>query len=132
MYEHRTEPLLPRRAFLLRLSRHGAVVLAVLGFSLLVGMLGYHLFEHLHWLDAFLNAAMLLGGMGPVDPPKTGAGKLFAGCYALYAGLVFITVAAILGTPIFHRLLHHFHADEKDVKDGEDGKDGKTKRRQKA
>jgi hypothetical protein len=111
MYEHRSEPLLPRRAFLLRLTRHGAVALGLVTLSLAVGMVGYHLFEKLHWVDAFLNTAMLLGGMGPVDPPKTAAGKLFAGVYALYAGLVVITVAAILGTPIFHRVLHHFHAD---------------------
>ncbi|HSS49660.1 MAG TPA: hypothetical protein VLX28_12010 [Thermoanaerobaculia bacterium] len=111
MYEHRSEPLLPLRAFLLRLSQHGAVAFGLLGVSLLVGMAGYHLFEKLHWVDAFLNTAMLLGGMGPVDPPKTAAGKLFAGLYALYAGLVVITVAAILVTPVFHRVLHRFHAD---------------------
>jgi hypothetical protein len=114
MYEHRSEPLLPLRAFLLRLSRHGAVAFGLLGVSLAVGMAGYHLFEKLHWMDAFLNSSMLLGGMGPVDPPKTEAGKLFAGLYALYAGLVVITVAAIMVTPIFHRVLHHFHADADD------------------
>jgi hypothetical protein len=118
MYEHRSEPLLPRRAFLLRLTRHGAVALGLVTLSLAVGMVGYHLFEQLHWVDAFLNTAMLLGGMGPVDPPKTAAGKLFAGVYALYAGLVVITVAAILGTPIFHRVLHHFHADADDKEGG--------------
>jgi len=117
MYEHRSQPLIPRRAFLLRLSKHGAVAMGLLAVSLAVGMAGYHLFEKLHWIDAFLNTAMLLGGMGPVDPPKTSAGKLFAGLYALYAGLVVITVAAILGTPIFHRVLHHFHADA-DAKEG--------------
>jgi uncharacterized membrane protein len=85
--------------------------MGLLAVSLAVGMVGYHLFEKLHWVDAFLNTAMLLGGMGPVDPPKTAAGKLFAGCYALYAGLVVITVAVILGTPVFHRVLHYFHAD---------------------
>ncbi|HEX4966698.1 MAG TPA: hypothetical protein VF173_38160 [Thermoanaerobaculia bacterium] len=129
MYEHRSEPLLPRRAFLVRLSRHGMVAFGVLAFSLLVGMVGYHLFEKLSWIDGFLNSSMLLGGMGPVDPPKTAAGKLFAGGYALYAGLVFITVAAIVGTPVFHRVLHHFHAD---VKDEKAGKAGTPKRRQKA
>jgi hypothetical protein len=111
VYEHRTQPLLSTREFFVRLSRHGAVAVAVLAFSLFLGMAGYHLFEKLSWLDAFLNSAMLLGGMGPVDPPKTAAGKLFAGGYALYAGLVFITVAAIVGTPLFHRILHRFHAD---------------------
>jgi len=125
VYERRSEPLLPRRAFLLRLTRHGAVAMGLLAASLAVGMVGYHLFEKLHWIDAFLNTAMLLGGMGPVDPPKTAGGKLFAGLYALYAGLVVITVAAILGTPIFHRVLHRFHADA-DPKEGmTKGKKGK-------
>jgi hypothetical protein len=90
------------------------VAFGLLAVSLVVGMAGYHLFEKLHWVDAFLNTAMLLGGMGPVDPPKTEAGKIFAGFYALYAGLVVITVAAIMVTPIFHRVLHHFHADAED------------------
>jgi hypothetical protein len=121
VYEHRTQPLLSTREFFVRLSRHGAVAIAVLAFSLFLGMAGYHLFEKLSWIDAFLNAAMLLGGMGPVDPPKTAAGKLFAGGYALYAGLVFITVAAIVGTPLFHRILHRFHADV--------AEDGKAKRK---
>jgi len=70
-------------------------------------------FEKLAWRDAFLNAAMLLGGMGPVNPPQTDGGKLFAGIYALYAGLVFIITAALLFTPILHRLLHKFHWDDK-------------------
>ena len=122
MYESRSQPLISRRAFLLRLSRHGVVAMGLLAVSLAVGMVGYHLFEKLHWMDAFLNTAMLLGGMGPVDPPKTAAGKLFAGLYALYAGLVVITVAAILGTPIFHRVLHRFHADA-------DAREGTTRRK---
>jgi hypothetical protein len=125
VYEHRSEPLLPRRDFLLRLSRHWAVAFGLLAVSLVVGMAGYHLFEKLHWVDAFLNTAMLLGGMGPVDPPKTTPGKLFAGFFALYAGLIVITVAAIMVTPIFHRVLHHFHADAED-KDRKGGKDGKA------
>src|SRR4051794_2841419 len=119
MYEHRAQPLISTRAFFIRLARHGAIAVGVLAFSLFLGMAGYHLFEKLSWLDAFLNSAMLLGGMGPVDPPKTAAGKLFAGSYALYAGLVFITVAAIVGTPLFHRILHHFHADAEDEKGGQ-------------
>lgn len=76
-------------------------------------MLGYHLLERLPWLDAFLNAAMLLGGMGPVDAPHTPGGKLFAGLYALYAGLVFLVTAAIVFTPVLHRLLHRFHFSER-------------------
>ncbi len=87
------------------------LALALLMLSLLAGMAGYVYFEQLHWLDAFLNAAMLLGGMGPVHLPLTAGGKLFAGFYALYAGLVFIVTAALLFTPLMHRLLHKFHWD---------------------
>ena len=79
--------------------------------SLGIGIAGYMYFEHLSWVDAFLNTAMLLGGMGPVNPPLTDAGKLFAGIFALYAGLVFIVSGAILITPIVHRVLHIFHWD---------------------
>lgn len=74
-------------------------------------MLGYHFLEHLRWIDAFLNASMLLGGMGPVNPPVTDGGKLFAGIYALYCGLVVIMAAGLLLTPIAHRLLHKFHLE---------------------
>lgn len=109
MFEHRTEPVISHAAFLRRLMGHGAVAAALLGISLLLGMVGYHLFEDLSWLDAFLNAAMLLGGMGPVHVLRTPGGKLFAGLYALYAGLIFITVAGILAAPVAHRLLHRFH-----------------------
>lgn len=112
MFEHRTEPLLSRAAFIWRVFRHGAVALAIIGFSLLLGMAGYHVFEGLSWLDAFLNAAMLLGGMGPVDDLRTTAGKLFAGFYALYAGLILITVAGVLAAPVAHRLLHYFHWEQ--------------------
>ena len=80
--------------------------------SLVIGMAGYQYFEALGWRDAFLNAAMLLGGMGPVETPQTSSGKLFAGLYALYAGLVFLIVAGILFAPVVHRLLHRFHWDD--------------------
>jgi len=81
--------------------------------SLAIGMVGYHLLEHLSWIDAFLNSAMLLGGMGPVNPPTSDGGKLFAGLYALYAGLVFIVSAGLMFAPVLHRLMHRFHFDEK-------------------
>lgn len=113
MYESKRQRPLPRAHFARRLGWHLAIALGVLAVSLAIGMAGYVAFEHLPWLDAFLNAAMLLGGMGPVDVPKTEAGKLFAGCYALYAGLVFIATAALVLTPVMHRLLHRFHWDEK-------------------
>jgi hypothetical protein len=113
MYESKHQPPLPRAHFARRIGLHLALAGGVLAASLGIGMLGYRWFEQLPWLDAFLNAAMLLGGMGPVNAPITPAGKLFAGCYALYAGLVFIVTAALLFTPILHRLLHRFHWDQK-------------------
>ncbi|HTP63568.1 MAG TPA: hypothetical protein VMJ14_15985 [Burkholderiales bacterium] len=110
MYEHRTDPLISRRQFLARLARSGALALLLAAFSLLVGMIGYHALEKLGWLDAFLNAAMLLGGMGPVNVPATEGGKLFAGLYALYCGLVVIVATGVLLAPIAHRMLHKFNA----------------------
>jgi hypothetical protein len=92
---------------------HLAIALGVITFSLGIGMTGYIGLEHFTPTDAFLNTAMLLGGMGPVNPPLTEAGKLFAGFFALYAGLVFILTAALLFTPLLHRLMHRFHWDDK-------------------
>ena len=113
MYEARRQIPLPRAGFVKRLLGHLGVAVGLLLASLAMGMLGYVYFEHLPWVDAFLNAAMLLGGMGPVNPPKSSAGKVFAGVYALYAGLVFIITAALLFTPLLHRLMHRFHWNEK-------------------
>ena len=109
MYEHHGERLLPPKAFAWRLAGHVGVAIAIVAGSLLVGMLGYAHFERLGWLDAFLNVAMLLGGMGPVESPATPGGKLFAGLYALYAGMVFLVVASIILAPVVHRVLHRFH-----------------------
>ena len=114
MYESKRQPPLPPTRFVQRLMGHLVLALGLLVGSLAIGMLGYMHYEDLPWIDAFLNAAMLLGGMGPVNPPQTSAGKLFAGTYALYAGLVFIVTAALVISPIAHRLLHHFHWDEQD------------------
>ncbi len=113
MFEHKSEPLLNPRAFLNRLARCGAIGALLVMASLLLGMAGYHYFEHLSWMDAFLNAAMLLGGMGPVNAPVTDAGKLFAGLYALYCGLVVILLTGIILAPVAHRLLHRFHLERK-------------------
>ena len=74
-------------------------------------MLGYHTFEHLSWLDAFANASMILSGMGPLGELKTSAGKLFAGCYALFSGLAFISAIGVVGAPIFHRFIPRFHLE---------------------
>ena len=112
MYESRKQPPLPRAKFIRRLLSHFAAAAALLAASLGFGMLGYMHFERLSWVDAFLNAAMLLGGMGPVNAPLTVTGKLFAGLYALYAGLVFIVTAALLAAPMLHRIMHKLHWDE--------------------
>ncbi|HZR68504.1 MAG TPA: hypothetical protein VFB01_05530 [Burkholderiales bacterium] len=118
MYEHRTQPLLPRREFYGRVAQNGALAAGIVAFSLAVGMLGYHLLERLPWLDSFLNAAMLLGGMGPVDAPRTAAGKLFAGLYALYCGLVVLVSASIILAPVAHRFLHRFHLEQQRARAG--------------
>ena len=109
MYEHRHVRPLTRAQFAGRLARHAAAALGLMILSLVIGMAGYEYFEDLAWRDAFLDAAMLLGGMGPVHTPVTPGGKLFAGCYALYAGIVFLVVAGLLLAPVVHRLLHRFH-----------------------
>jgi hypothetical protein len=114
MYERKHQPPVSHAHFVRRMALHGGGAVALLLLSLGAGMAGYMAFESLPALDAFLNAAMLLGGMGPVNPPQTAAGKLFAGCYALYAGLVFIVTAALVFTPVLHRVLHRFHWDDKD------------------
>lgn len=115
MYEHRRQPPLSRRRFLWRLGQHFALAALLLGLSLGIGMAGYEYFEHLEWHDAFENACMLLGGMGPVNNPVTPAGKLFAGWYALYCGLVFIVTATVILAPVVHRMLHLLHCDECDT-----------------
>jgi hypothetical protein len=102
-----TRPL-SRTRFFLRFLRHFAIAVGVVLVSIGAGMLGYHHYEHLGWLDAFLNTSMLLGGMGPVDMPHTPGGKMFAGLYALYSGLIFLVVAGILMAPVVHRILHRF------------------------
>jgi hypothetical protein len=112
MFEHRSQPLLPRLAFFWRLAGSVALGAAIVAISLFVGMLGYHELEGLAWLDAFLNAAMLLGGMGPLEQPQTPGGKLFAGLYALYCGLAVIVIVGITFAPIVHRFLHKFHLEK--------------------
>jgi hypothetical protein len=124
MYENRSRPLLTRREFALRLSRHALVSVMLLVFSLLVGMYGYMYFEHLAWRDAFLNSAMLLGGMGPVNAPQSGGGKIFAGVYALYAGLVFVAATGVLFAPVVHRMLHKLHRAELGESESRDRKKG--------
>ena len=110
MYESRTHPPISRQHFVRRMMLHTGFAFGILVLSLAIGMAGYRAFEQLPWRDAFLNTAMLLGGMGPIgDGPQTAAGKLFAGLYALYSGMIFLVLAAIVLGPVIHRLLHRFH-----------------------
>jgi hypothetical protein len=110
IYEPHHTPPLPFAGFALRLLGHASVALGLVVFSLLVGVWGYRRFEGMGWLDAFFNASMLLGGMGPVKTSDmSDAGKLFAGLYALYAGLVLIAVMSLMMAPVVHRILHRFH-----------------------
>ena len=111
MFERRSEPLLDRTQFLHRLGRHLLLALGVLSLAWGIGIVGYHGIVGQAWIDAVLNSAMILAGMGPVDPILTEAGKLFASFYALFSGVVFLAAAGVLVAPLFHRLLHHFHLE---------------------
>ena len=110
-FEHHTQPLIPMNQFLRRVASSGILAFGIITVSLLIGIIGYHTLEGLSWIDAFLNAAMLLGGMGQVNPLVSDGGKLFAGLYALYSGLVVIFVAGIILAPVAHRILHRFHLE---------------------
>ena len=114
MFEHHTKPLLPRMVYYRRIVRNAGLGAIVIALSLGIGMTGYHGFEKLPWLDAFLNAAMILSGMGPVATLQTDAGKLFAGCYALYSGIALISIVGIIFAPIVHRFLHKFHLEDEE------------------
>ncbi len=111
MFEHRSSPLLPRNQFIARMRRCILLSAVVAGATLIVGMCGYRFFESMPWPDSFANASMILGGMGPLGDLKTTGGKIFAGCYALFCGLIFCTIFTILFAPIFHRFLHKFHLE---------------------
>jgi sterol desaturase/sphingolipid hydroxylase (fatty acid hydroxylase superfamily) len=112
-FEHRAQPVIPAHRFMIRLAHSGLIALGLISVSLLIGMFGYHILESLSWIDAFLNAAMLLGGMGPVNPPASFGGKLFAGLYSLYCGLAVIFVAGVILAPVAHRILHRFHMESR-------------------
>lgn len=111
-YEHRSEPILPRHFFLGRLLIHTLVAFGLVMFSLGIGILGYHFIAGLSWIDALMNAAMILGGMGPVNELTNDEAKLFASIYALYAGVAFLGVFAVLIAPIVHRMLHRLHLEK--------------------
>lgn len=109
MFEHRRAPLLPRAKFFARLAQSATLGVVIILIALGVGMVGYHHFENMPWIDAFANASMILSGMGPVTNLQTDSGKLFAGLYALLSGLAFILIVGLMFGPVIHRFLHKFH-----------------------
>jgi hypothetical protein len=109
--EHHKKPLLPRKEFIQRQVRYAEFALIILLFSVGIGTVGYHSFGKLPWIDAFLNACMILAGMGPVDHLEASVGKLFAAFYALFSGISFITFVGVLFAPVYHRFLHKLHLD---------------------
>jgi len=111
MFEHRHEALLPYPIFIRRVIRHVGAAVLILAVTLGIGIWGYHALENLSWVDALLNASMILGGMGPVDTLYTTAGKLFASAYALFSGIVFLATSGVLLAPFLHRLMHRFHLE---------------------
>ncbi len=114
MFEHRQQPLLTPREFLIRQLIYLLVAIGIIAGSLVMGILGYHFLEGLAWIDSLVNAAMLLGGMGPVNELHTNAGKLFASFYALYSGIVFLVSVGVILAPLYHRFLHRFHLETED------------------
>ena len=110
-FEHRKEPLASTGHFFKRMFRFAALAASIILVSLAIGILGYHYLEGQSWIDSLLNASMILGGMGPVNPLRTDAGKLFASFYALFSGMVLLVAVGVLIAPIFHRFLHHFHLE---------------------
>ena len=118
MFEHRLSPLLPWPAFRARLRRTAVVGLALILASLGVGMLGYHFIAEQSWPNSFLNAAMILSGMGPIGDLKSTGAKIFAGVYALYSGLALISIAGVILAPVIHRFLHKFHLESEKGKNG--------------
>ena len=114
MFEHHKEPLASQAEFTWRVVRYSLITAGIILFSLGIGMLGYHYYESLSWIDSLLNASMILGGMGPVNPLRTNTGKVFASFYALYSGIILLASVGILATPIFHRFMHRFHLELED------------------
>ena len=121
MFEHRKHPLIPRGQFMLRVARFGAFGAGLLLVSLGVGMVGYHVLEGQPWLDALVEASMLLGGEGPVGELRTPAGKVFASVYAIFSGTVFIVAVGVFAAPVYHRFLHRFHLElDEEARDRDD------------
>src|SRR5256885_11484176 len=119
MFEHKRERLLARRKFFGRMARALGFANVILVLALTIGTLGYHFAAGFSWIDAFLNASMILTGMGPVGELNTVCGKLFASFFALFSGVVFLTIMAVTLGPVLHRLMHRFHIDSEGPKKSE-------------
>jgi hypothetical protein len=117
MFERRPQKLAPFSVFLRRVAMSIGIAAGMSMVALTIGVAGYHWIAGLQWVDAFLDAAMILGGMGPVSTLTTPGAKIFAACYALFSGLMFIGIMGVTLSPLLHRVLHHFHADDEDLKD---------------
>ena len=118
MFEHVSKPIISRRQFVSRLTRAVLLGLGMIVISLVVGMAGYlWFFPKLDWADAFVNAAMILSGMGPIAVPESTGAKVFSGCYAIYSGLMLVMSAGVVFAPLVHRFLHKLHADEGDIRE---------------
>ena len=126
-YERRQQPLASPKVFRRRLLRSGTFGIVTVAISLTVGVAGYSLFEGLGFLDSFVNAAMILSGMGPLHNPLTVAGKVFAGIYALYSGFAVLVIAAIAFAPVVHRVLHRFHLETEEEEEKDDGLEKRKK-----
>lgn len=112
MFESRFEPLLPRPLWLARVARSLLLAAGFIAAALTLGVLGYHYLARLAWIDALVDASMILSGMGPVNPLVTKSGKIFASCYALFSGLMFIGASGIVVAPFLHRLMHRLHVED--------------------
>ncbi len=111
-FEHQSEPVLPFDRFIRRILRYTFFSFLLLGFSLGIGVLGDHYINDLPWIDALLNASMILTGMGPIDAMKNDAAKVFASFYSIFSGVVFLSTVAVFLSPVVHRFLHKLHVDE--------------------
>ena len=125
MFEHRHQKLAPFNVFVKRVIASFGIAIGLIGIALVIGISGYHWLAGFGWVDSFLEASMILGGMGPVNPLSADSAKIFASIYALFSGLVFIAVLGIVLSPIVHRFLHRFHIDEED----ENGREEETTRK---
>ena len=116
MYEQKSQPLLSSKEFYKRLSKNFLWASLILSLSLLVGVLGYHWLGHIGWVDSFLNASMILTGMGPIDGKElSNAAKFFASFYALYSGVAFLSTIAVFFAPVVHRFMHRFHLQDDEL-----------------